>query len=115
VQLDIEAVAAEMATLQQRADALGGQRPEDAVVGELRAALADFGQSLPLLRLLAAPELRDRHWANILTTLGLQVWCCFECFQSASMTTTLDRLATALRQISLADGELWPDTGQHHS
>ena len=73
MQLDIEGVAAEMATLQQRADALACQRPGDAVAGELLGALSDFGQSLPLLRLLAAPELQDRHWASILTTLGLQV------------------------------------------
>jgi hypothetical protein len=76
VQLDIEGVAAEMATLQQRAAALAGLRPGDAVAGELLGALSDFAQSLPLLRLLAAPELRDRHWAGILTTLGLQVWLC---------------------------------------
>lgn len=73
VQLDIEGVAAEMATLQQRADALAARRPGDAVACELLGALSDFGQSLPLLRLLAASELRDRHWAGILTTLGLQV------------------------------------------
>jgi hypothetical protein len=74
--MDIEEVAAEMATLQQRADALAAERPGDPVTGELLTALSDFGQSQPLLRLLAAPQLRDRHWASILATLGLEVLPC---------------------------------------
>lgn len=73
VQLDVETVAAEMADLQRQADALAAQRPGDAVAGELLAALSEFTASLPLLRLLAAPQLRDRHWATILTTLDLEV------------------------------------------
>jgi Dynein heavy chain, N-terminal region 2 len=74
VQIDVKAVAEEMTTLQQRADALAAKQPADPVAGELLAALSDFDQSLPLLRLLAAPQLRDRHWAGILATLGLEVY-----------------------------------------
>lgn len=73
VQLDVEAVAAELTDPQQQAEALAAQRPGDAVAGELLAALSEFAESLPLLRLLAAPQLRDRHWAAILATLGLEV------------------------------------------
>lgn len=62
-----------MAELQQQADALAAHRPEDPVAEELLAALSEFAESLPLLRLLAAPELRDRHWAAILMSHDLEV------------------------------------------
>lgn len=72
----MEGLAADMLDFQRQAEALAGQRPGDAVVGELQAALSEFDASLPLLRLLAAPALRDRHWATIFELLGLDQASC---------------------------------------
>ena len=99
VQLDVEAVAHQMAILQQRAHALAAMQPGDPVGGELLAALLDFGQSLPLLQLLAAPQLRDRHWASILATLSLEVWhhMASGALTSGTSTVVHDRLLTLSR------------------
>jgi hypothetical protein len=79
VQLDVEALAAEMAEFQQQADIFAEQRPSDTVVAELRTALSEFSSSLPLLRLLAAPALRDRHWTAVFALLRLDQASCV-CF-----------------------------------
>lgn len=71
VQLNVEALAAEMTYFWRQAEAFEAQRPGDVVVSELRSALAEFDASLPLLRLLAAPDLRNRHWAAIFALLGV--------------------------------------------
>lgn len=67
----MDGMTTRMNELAIQAAAFEEERPGDAVVAKLTAAVGTYQRTLPLLRLLTQPFLRDRHWLRIFSVLGV--------------------------------------------
>lgn len=65
-------ITTSMDELAVQAAAFEEDRPGDAVVEKLTAAVGAYQGALPLLRLLTQATLRDRHWLQIFSVLGIE-------------------------------------------